>query len=218
MRRIQSRKYQETVRRADRPEPTDLETSEVSQTIKESLSALPPEFRQPVVLHIMEGLPQTEVGRLMGISNEAVRQRVEKGLALLRRRLTQSGVTLSAAVLAETLRTQVLPAVPVTLKFALRKLALNPAAAAQNAGVVVASVRTTKAGLRLAALIVIGGAAVAATVAATVGLPRWTEAEPPAESTLLSPPLWSWNFDAGFPKNLKPLPSSGSWLSGSWEW
>jgi RNA polymerase sigma-70 factor, ECF subfamily len=56
-----------------------------------ALARLPDHYREPIQLHLLEGLPQEEVGRLLGRPRSTVATQIERGLYRLRRLL--SGLT-----------------------------------------------------------------------------------------------------------------------------
>jgi RNA polymerase sigma factor (sigma-70 family) len=85
-------------------EMPNAEKSELHGVLREALTDLREELRLPVLLHVVEGMTQAEVGRVVRISPRLVNHRITKGLEILRRRLVQKGVGLSAVGLAGLLR------------------------------------------------------------------------------------------------------------------
>lgn len=53
-----------------------------------ALARLPAHYREPIRLHLLHGLPQDEVGRLLGRPRSTVATQIERGLERLRRILT----------------------------------------------------------------------------------------------------------------------------------
>jgi RNA polymerase sigma factor (sigma-70 family) len=56
-----------------------------------ALARLPDHYREPIRLHLLEGIPQEGVGRLLGRPRSTVATQIERGLHRLRRLL--SGLT-----------------------------------------------------------------------------------------------------------------------------
>lgn len=50
-----------------------------------ALSSLPDRYRQPIQMHVLGGLPQDEVGRILGRTRSTVATQIERGLRRLRR-------------------------------------------------------------------------------------------------------------------------------------
>lgn len=55
--------------------------------LERALARLPELYRQPIQLHLLQGLPQDEVGRRLGRPRSTVATQVERGLTRLRRSL-----------------------------------------------------------------------------------------------------------------------------------
>jgi RNA polymerase sigma-70 factor (ECF subfamily) len=53
-----------------------------------ALSRLPAHYRQPIRMHVLEGLPQDEVGRLLGRPRSTVASQIERGLRRMERTLS----------------------------------------------------------------------------------------------------------------------------------
>ena len=60
--------------------------------LQHALSRLPARYREPIRLHLLEGMPQEEVGLLLGRPRSTVATQIQRGLAWLRRYL--SGLTM----------------------------------------------------------------------------------------------------------------------------
>jgi RNA polymerase sigma factor (sigma-70 family) len=80
-------------------EPSTAELERIRERVDAALAALPARYRQPVVLHYLEGRARDEVARELGLSDEALKKRLQRALEMLRGRL---GVAegASAAVVA----------------------------------------------------------------------------------------------------------------------
>ncbi len=91
----------EAARRAERTtEPADLSWREATDALHEELNALPDKYRLPLLLCGVQGLTRDEAAEQLDTSVGAVRGRLERGRALLERRLTKRGLLLSAGWLA----------------------------------------------------------------------------------------------------------------------
>lgn len=58
-----------------------------------ALAKLPQHYREPIELHVLEGLPQDEVGRLLGRPRSTVASQIERGLRRLQRSMSQVPVS-----------------------------------------------------------------------------------------------------------------------------
>jgi RNA polymerase sigma-70 factor (ECF subfamily) len=224
MNRVQSRKYQDRVREINRPQtaaPNENQPLEddVRQAIRKTLDGMRDELRLPLMLHFYEGLTQSDISRMVGVSQTVVKRRMTKGLELLRIRLTKQNITLSAALLSQTLAAGDAFAVPETLRSALAQLAANPAAMARRAADAANySAQSVKAAGGAAA-VKWAVVAVAATTAITVGavwLNRTPTVSKPAEVATVTPSveqtsgwLYTWDFQDGVPEDLRVV--AGQW-------
>jgi len=68
------------------PESMILQT-ELDEPLQRALNALPPDFRQTVILADVEGLSYEEIAEVMGCSLGTVRSRLHRGRKMLRNRL-----------------------------------------------------------------------------------------------------------------------------------
>jgi RNA polymerase sigma factor (sigma-70 family) len=80
--------------------PIDLTWREAVGVLHEELDRLPERFRLPLLLCYLEGHSREEAAAALGWSAGAVKGRLERGRAALRRRLARRGLTLSAGLLA----------------------------------------------------------------------------------------------------------------------
>lgn len=90
-------------RRYDVPastEPADLSWREACALLHEELDRLPGSYRLPLLLCYLEGKTRDEAARHLGVSTGSVIGRLERGRKLLKRRLAQRGIALSAGLLA----------------------------------------------------------------------------------------------------------------------
>src|SRR5262249_38678876 len=101
---------------------------DLQRVVAEEVAALPERLRVPLVLYYMEGKTQADVARGMGLSERAVRDRLNRGLNVLRIRLVERGMTVSAGALAA-----LLCPLPAARAVSTRLLADTAAAAARFA-------------------------------------------------------------------------------------
>lgn len=85
---------------------------ELRSALDEELARLPENIRTPLILCYLEDHTQDEAAAQLGLPRGTLKRRLEKGRELLRLRLGQRGITLSAALLGTTLGQQVGAAVP----------------------------------------------------------------------------------------------------------
>jgi RNA polymerase sigma factor (sigma-70 family) len=78
----------------------DLSWQEACAILHEELDCLPDRYRLPLLLCYLDGLSRDEAAVRLGVSLNAVRNRLERGRARLRARLARRGITLSAGLLA----------------------------------------------------------------------------------------------------------------------
>jgi RNA polymerase sigma factor (sigma-70 family) len=81
----------------DRPGPsTWMRAREDEQLLQEGLRQLPRPLRSALELHYFEGLPATDIARILGLPEGTVRSRLRRGRRLLRIALWGLGVAPSA--------------------------------------------------------------------------------------------------------------------------
>jgi RNA polymerase sigma factor (sigma-70 family) len=163
------------------PDPLEaLSARELLTVLDEEVQRLPDANRLAVVLCCVEGLTQEEVARRLGWSPGSVKGRLERGRALLRRRLGRRGLGLGAVLLAlEASRAAAVPPglARATVRSALAGGSASPAAAALARGMLpLARLRAVGAALFLAAVAGVGTAALAVRPGGTKPDPG-----PPAE-------------------------------------
>src|SRR5262245_3971913 len=165
--------------RATRPAatlaPDDLTWSEVRAILHAELGALPERFRGPLVLCYLEGLTQDEAAQRLGWTTTTVKGRLQRGRALLRRRLERRGLGLSTA-LGTLLTGQCLAgSLPTTLVSATLRTVL-PAA---REGTRAATARAVLAQLAPARAHVLGAVLLVAAVAGGAVLTSQPAADQP---------------------------------------
>lgn len=84
---------------------------DIRPLLDEAMHRLPAADRHAVVLRYFQDRPLAEVGRILGVGENAARMRIARALERLRRELDRRGVPSTAVALAAVLRTQaVIPA------------------------------------------------------------------------------------------------------------
>jgi len=138
----------------------DLSWREAIAVLHEELDRLPDKYRLPVMLCYLEGLSRDEAAHRLGLSLNAVRNRLERGRDRLRGRLRRRGIALSAGLLA-ALETPGAIAVPTSLVRLVVAGSAHPSA--RVAGFV-------RADSSLGAFKIVAGVAVAAALTIGIGL------------------------------------------------
>jgi RNA polymerase sigma factor (sigma-70 family) len=122
------------------PDPAaELTWRELRAGLDEEIARLPERFRGPVVLCCVEGATQGEAAARFGWSKGTLRRRLDRGVALLRARLTGRGLTLPAGLLLAALIHRKADAAPAAVVertlHAARLIRSGAAAAAASARV-----------------------------------------------------------------------------------
>jgi RNA polymerase sigma factor (sigma-70 family) len=142
-------------------EGDDLSWREVRQVLHEELAAIPECYREALLLCYLAGATQRMAAARMGLAERTLRERLERGRALLRERLVRRGLGPSAPLVVAAWPAAAVPAALVdsTVKVATG-LALSANVAAFVQGVLRTMVFTkskvTLAGL-LSLLVLVGG-------------------------------------------------------------
>lgn len=101
--RAQSRRYLERANALPNRETQAEQDQECRAELLKALSAMKEEHRVPVVLHYIQGMTQSDVGALVGLSQSMVARRISQGLELLRSHMTRAGFTAGAVALPQLL-------------------------------------------------------------------------------------------------------------------
>jgi RNA polymerase sigma factor (sigma-70 family) len=104
------RKHEARVPLRQAAEPDDLTWREVRQVLHEELSGLPERYRAPLVLCYLESATQEAAAARLGLAKSTLRERLERGRALLRTRLTRRGLGPAAVLVASAWPAAVAPA------------------------------------------------------------------------------------------------------------
>lgn len=96
---------------------------DLQPVIDAELARLPDKLRLPVVLCDLEGRPQREVARQLGLPPATLANRLASARRTLSKRLTERGITLSGGALAATVTANAAKAVPPSLAVAAEQVA-----------------------------------------------------------------------------------------------
>ncbi len=132
-RRERAEKERAIMREAGKAGAAGPSWSDLRPEIDAALGALPRQYRDAVVLSCLEGKPEAEVARELGVPAGTVKSRLARGLERLRERLGTRGVVVPAAALAGLLGAHGVEALPAALA---AKLAGLGAAGALSTGIV----------------------------------------------------------------------------------
>lgn len=135
--------------------------SELKLVLDQAMSQLSAGERNALLLRYFQGKEFKEVGLALGISEDAARMRVTRGLAKLETILKKRGVTITAVALGTALATEAAAAVPVGLAASIAATALASAAVSGGATATVVKLLTlTKAKVAVIGLIAVAGVVV----------------------------------------------------------
>ncbi len=97
----QQRRIQE--RQASQASSGDTSLRELAAVVDEELRRLPAKYREPLLLHYLEGMTAETAARQLGLSRAAFYNRLTRGREMLRERLSRQGFSLAAPLLAAAL-------------------------------------------------------------------------------------------------------------------
>jgi RNA polymerase sigma factor (sigma-70 family) len=141
-------------------DPADWER--LRPVLDEAMLALKPRAREAVLLRFFEKRSFSDVGRHLGLGENAARMSVERALDKLRELLARRGITSSSAALSLALTQQAVTAAPTGMATAVTSGALGQAALTGSAGVgtalahFMANTKLTLSASALAGLLAIG--------------------------------------------------------------
>lgn len=163
---------------ADRDEQLRLEA-----VLDAALANLGASGRDAVVLRFFEGNSLADVGRRLGISEEAAKKRVGRSLLQLRKLLLRHGITLGPEGIGSALGAVAIRPAPAALaaRAAHAALASMPASMVKGAFTIMAWTKAKTAAIAAAALLLAGGGA-------TVGWRLWNGGNSGATQTIVLPP------------------------------
>lgn len=207
---------------------------ELREGLEHCLDAIEERWRTPVVLHVVEGIHQREVASMLGITQQSVSKRIERGLELLRVRMAQAGFSVSVVALSDALSAGQVFSAPAGMAAKLTKSCSSaPAAGAAHSSRAIARSRVTRS-MRAKATtsqpwwpVVVAGSAMVIGLAIGLGMddtvarpeasPRTTvepEPPPPRKAVPKQPkekPMGQWSLDKGKPDDFEVV-------IGTWKW
>jgi RNA polymerase sigma factor (sigma-70 family) len=145
-----ARRRREQTRAAAEPDQAAASWEQVEPLVDAAIAELPEELREPLVMHYLQGLTQTELAERMHVDQSTVSRRIERALARLRERLSHEGIT--AAVTPALLSRLTGSAAPPRLVRSLVKMGLLPVAPVSMGAATIALV---VGGLLLAAAVTV---------------------------------------------------------------
>lgn len=167
-------KYESRAPQRETSEADDLSWREVRQVLHQELGGIPERYREALILCYLEGATQERAAARLGLAERTVRERLEHGRELLRRRLVRRGLGPAAVLAVAAWPVATLSAaVPAVLVGATVKAATRVAAGGAATPVVSATVAAlTKGGLKamLIPRLTIAAALLAAAMLATGAL------------------------------------------------
>ncbi|MFO0879793.1 MAG: sigma-70 family RNA polymerase sigma factor [Gemmataceae bacterium] len=202
------------------PEATvpEVRDGDLQVMLDEELSHLPEHYRGVIVLCDLESLTRRAAARQLGIPEGSVASRLSRARALLAKRLSQRGVTLSGSV-AAVLTEKAATAVPTALvRSAIRAAALTAAGpvAASASGGTSSAVKLTDEVLRHMSLAkfksaagIVGVLLIAAGGLAVVLTGAGPPPNSPARVAAASPAATPAPLATAVPKELRPF--QGAW-------
>jgi RNA polymerase sigma factor (sigma-70 family) len=106
-------------------QPSAAHWEMLQPVLDEALHALGEADRHAILLRFLEGKTLAEVGRGLGLNENAARKRVDRALQKLRHFFGRRGIAISAIVLAETLSSKAIVAVPPSLASAVTTVSIK---------------------------------------------------------------------------------------------
>ncbi len=163
LRRSESRRkrYEEAAGREPLPsaaESAQVAWEDVRPVLDEAIDGLDERDRRAVLLRYFSSAAFGDLGRQLGLNENAARMRVERALAKLRERLERKGIKSSSAALAAALCAHAISAAPPAVAAAAAQAAV--AGTGTAVGAWLAFMSSSKFPLSLAATVILGGASV----------------------------------------------------------
>ncbi len=123
------RKREETAASLAAMSETTAHWVQIAPVLDEVIGRLSPDERHAVLCRYFEGQSYMELGRSLGLSEDAARMRVNRALEKIRSLLQKRGITTTASALALTLPAQAMTAMPSGLAASVSATALAASAA-----------------------------------------------------------------------------------------
>jgi RNA polymerase sigma factor (sigma-70 family) len=118
--RKQAERRRACEREAGRTPRAESSLCELAAVVDEELRRLPAKYRDPLLLHYLEGVTAEMAARQLGLSRGTFYNRLNRGRELLRERLSRQGLSLAAPLLAAALAHEAEAAAPSLIQAALR--------------------------------------------------------------------------------------------------
>jgi RNA polymerase sigma factor (sigma-70 family) len=141
---------------AAQPDSVRTEWDDIRDLVDEAVAGLPDAYRECIVLYFFEEQTHAAIGERLGVTRQAAAQRIEKGVALVRKRLASKGVVAPAgAALVAVIHENAVHALPATLMTEMGRISL----AATPSVWAVGATYVSGAALKVAAAMLLVGAA-----------------------------------------------------------
>jgi RNA polymerase sigma factor (sigma-70 family) len=170
-------------RKASRTPPGDSSLRELAAVLDEELRRLPAKYREPVLLHYLQGATAEAAAHQLGLSRSTFYNRLANGRELLRERLRRQGLSLAAPLLAAALTPEAASAAPSLILATIRGVRGNvpqPVAALVAEALAFTVAMKLKVGLGLILLLGVAAAG-AAMLVPRAPLSPIAQAERPAD-------------------------------------
>ena len=141
---------------------------EISPLLNDAIASLAGKERDAVVLRFIEGKNLREIGASLGVTEEAAKKRVSRGVESLRTFFGSKGARFSSDVLGGVIEAKAVQTAPASLAAVVIAGALNPATAASSSLMLVKTTLKLMAWTKMKAALVTGAAVLLAC--ATVGV------------------------------------------------
>ncbi len=105
-------------------EPQRPEWDDIKRYVDEAIEELPKSVQSVVVAHFLEQRTHREIAKELGVTRQTVTYRIRKGVAEIRHRLDQQGITLSVAALGPMLAENAAESAPAALLSNLGRMAM----------------------------------------------------------------------------------------------
>ena len=112
-------------REASRTPPRDSSLRELAAVLDEELRRLPAKYREPLLLHYLQGATAEGAAHQLGLSRSTFYNRLANGRELLRGRLRRQGLSLAAPLLAAALTGEAASAAPSLIVATIRGVSGN---------------------------------------------------------------------------------------------
>ena len=165
--------------------PGHARWEQIAPVLDEAMNRLSDPERNLLLLRFFKGAPLQEVGKSLGVSEDAARMRVNRSLDKLRELLQQRGIASTTAALAAILTQQAVPAAPAQAAQSIQTAVIKALAAAGGT-TVLTTPQTIMKEITLKTALLAGSALMVAFIA-TLHLYNRLQAPPAARETARNP-------------------------------